>query len=374
MLTNLEEQLNRIVQRQSRATQLDNLIQGYRLYAQTEGKSPKTITITTTAVTTFRHFLETNRFPTDVTEIGARELREFILYLQRVRAFEHHPFTRPQNRGLSGHATNCYLRAIRAFWSWLVREEIIPLNPFAKVRIPRPPKKVIPAFSESQIQALLAMMNTSTPLGFRDWTAILTLLDTGLRASELVGLTVENTNLDDGILRVNGKGAKERIVPIGVRVQRAIWRYLERYRPQPANPLCGNLFLTRSGEPITVNRIEAIIENYGKMAGIEGVRCSPHTLRHTFAISYLRHGGDVFSLQRILGHSSLDVVKIYVNLGEVDLKASHRKFSPADNMELKRHQVRRGGVKSGLGQPPSSITGYLSLKASTRHARERGAK
>ena len=164
----------------------------------------------------------------------------------------------------------------------------------------------------------------------------LTLLDTGVRASELTGLTLENLNLGDSMITVEGKGAKERAVPIGARVQRAIWKYFHHYRPQPAYPRICNLFLTREGEPITVNQLEAIVEKYGDMAAIEGVRCSPHTLRHSFAITYLRNGIDVFSLQRILGHSSLDIVKIYPNLAETDVKASHRKFSPADNMAMNR--------------------------------------
>ncbi len=208
METTLEQQLNGIIKRKSQATQLDNLIEGYKLCARTEGKSPKTIRITTTAVTTFRDSLNAKRFSSDVTEIGTQELREFILHLQQVKAFEHHRFTRPQNKGLSGHAINCYLRAVRAFWSWLVREEIILSNPFTKVRIPKPPKKIIPTFSESQIQALLGVIDTSSSAGFRDWTMLLTLLDTGLRASELVGLTLNEVNLEDGSVKVYGKGAK----------------------------------------------------------------------------------------------------------------------------------------------------------------------
>ena len=125
------------------------------------------------------------------------------------------------------------------------------------------------------------------------------------------------------------------MVPIGARVQRALWKYINRYRPKPANPLSPTLFLTLSAQPISVNRLEAIVEIYARKAGISDVRCSPHTLRHTFAISYLRNGGDVFSLQRILGHSSLDIVRCYVNLAEADIKACHRKFSPVDSMKLK---------------------------------------
>jgi site-specific recombinase XerD len=311
------------------------MIQGYRLCARTEGKSENTIRIYTTALTTLKDFLEARRYPADVTEIGAHELREFILHLQQVKAFEHHPFTKPRDKGLSGHAINCYLRAIRTFWSWLVHEEIIMSSPFSRVKIPKPPKKIIATFSEKQLNAILRVINTTTPAGFRDWAMIIMLIDTGLRASELVGLTVEDINLDDGLLKVCGKGNKERVVPIGAKVQRALWKYLNHHRPQPANPLHPTLFLTTSGQSITTDRLRTIIGKYTDRADIEGVRCSPHTFRHTFAISYLRNGGDVFSLQRILGHSSLDVVRIYLNLAVADVKACHRRFSPADNMEIK---------------------------------------
>ena len=335
MTANLQEEINQIVELKNRVTRLDNLIQGYRLCARTEGKSEKTIRITTTTLNTLKDFLESREYSTGVIEIGARELREFIFHLQQVRAFEHHPFTKPQTKGLSGHAINCYLRAIRAFWSWLVRDEVITSNPFTKIKIPKPPKKVIATFSDNQLIAILKSINTSTLAGFRDWTMILMLLDTGLRVSELTGLAVANVNLEDGLMKVYGKGNKERVVPIGATVQKAVWKYLQRHRPQPANPLCPTLFLTAAGQPITTDRLRAITEKYTSCANIEGVRCSPHTFRHTFAISYLRNGGDVFSLQRILGHSSLDVVRIYVNLAEADIKACHRRFSPADNLDTK---------------------------------------
>jgi len=314
---------------------LDNLIESYRLHAKIEGKSPKTIIIYTTALTIFKNFLEQDGLPTDVTQIRQQELRRFILYLQGTKAYREHPFTRPQQNGLTGHTINCYLRAIRAFWSWLVSEEIILMNPFDKVRIPKPPKKIIVPFTEEQIKSLVAVIDTRSPIGFRDWTVILTLLDTGLRVTELADLKLKHANLNERSLKVWGKGAKERVVPIGGTVQRAIAKYINRYRPNPINQLSDHLFLTRAGEPLTANRIESIIEDYGKEARIEGVRCSPHTFRHTFAISYLRNGGDVFSLQRILGHESLDMVRNYLNMAQYDLQAAHLRCSPVDNMRLK---------------------------------------
>jgi len=143
MSANIQQELDHIFETSGRATCLDTLIRGYRLCARTEGKSENTIRITTTSLTKLRNFLESREHSTDVLEIGVFELREFILYLQQVRAPQSHPYTRPQAKGLSCHAVNCYLRAIRSFWSWLVREEVIISNPFIRVTVPKPPKKVI---------------------------------------------------------------------------------------------------------------------------------------------------------------------------------------------------------------------------------------
>lgn len=320
-------------------TDLGNLIENYRIEARIEGKSPKTIGIYTTALTIFNKFLKQDGLPADVTQIGVKEIKRFILYLQQVNVFREHPFTRPQQKGLTGHTINCYLRAIRAFWSWLSFEEIIEANPFDRIKIPKPPKKVIVPFTEEQIKNLLASIDTHSPNGFRDRTIILTLLDTGLRVSELCNLKLEDTNLNERSLKVCGKGSKERVVPIGGTVQRALAKYINRYRPQSASQLQDYLFLTRSGEYLTPNRIENIIEGYGIKARVEGVRCSPHTFRHTFAISYLRNGGDVFSLQRILGHSTLDMVRHYIALTQSDLQAAHLRYSPVDNLRLRARKA-----------------------------------
>ena len=324
----------------SGATELADLIEGYRLCAKAEGKSPNTIALTTTALGILRAFLEEEGLSTDVTQITAHEMRRFVLYLQQARAFRDHPCTKPQDKRLSGHTINCYLRAIRAFWSWLVLEEIVEGTPFSRVKVPKPPKKATPTFSEAQLQALLGVINISTPTGFRDWTIIVTLLDTGLRVTELAHLELENVRLTQRLLKVSGKGAKERMVPIGVKVQRTMWKYLQLYRPEPASPRFDNFFLTADGRPMSKDRLETRIKRYGERAGIVGVRCSPHTFRHTFAITYLRNGGDVFSLQQILGHSSLDTVRVYVNLAQADVQAAHQRYSPADNMDLKMTKKR----------------------------------
>ncbi len=316
-------------------TSLDNLLETYKIQARTEGKSDNTVRIYTTALTVLRRFLERKGYPTDVTKISHEELREFAGYLHNIRAFMDHPYTGPQKKGLSGHTINGYLRAARAFWGWLLAEEFIDINPFDRIKVPKAPKKLIVPFSEDQISVLLATIDTKSSIGIRDQTIIQTLFDTGIRVTELTGLELEDMNLVQRCLKVHGKGSKERIVPIGVTVQKALAKYINKYRPQPMYPLSNNLFLTRDGMPLAPNRIQSIIETYANKAGIQGVRASPHTFRHTFAICYLRNGGDVFTLQRILGHETLDMVRNYVTLAQTDLQEAHLRCSPMDNLKMK---------------------------------------
>ena len=186
-------------------TEIGSLLHGYQLCAATEGKSPNTIAIVTNSLRYLDEFLSGNSLSTDVIQIGAQELRAFILYLQRKRCFSNHPYSKVQQRGLSGHTINTYMRSIRAFWSWLVEEQIIEVNPFSKLKIPKPPKKVIATFSQYQIESLLSIMNNS-PEGYRDRVIILTLLDTGLRINELINLKMEYVWLEEGLIKVLGKG------------------------------------------------------------------------------------------------------------------------------------------------------------------------
>ena len=325
------------------------MLQGYQLCATTEGKSPNTIAIVTNSVSYFQDFLASQRISCDVTQISQHEIRAFILYLQQKRRFSGHRFNHSQDKGLSGHTVNCYLRSLRIFFSWLVSEGIIDTNPFERAKIPRAPRKSIPTFSDSQIRQLLNVIDTRAPEGYRNYTIILTLLDTGLRVSELCNLKLDNVWLEDGMLKVLGKGNKERLIPIGKQVQRFLWRYINRYRPEAVTANSNFVFLTKDGRPLTKDRVEKIMTYYGRKAGISGVRCSPHTCRHTFAIMFLRNGGNVFSLQRMMGHSTLDVLRIYVNMAQSDIQEAHRRYSPADNMDFKlayrREKLNNGAIE-----------------------------
>lgn len=209
------------------------------------------------------------------------------------------------------------------------------------MKIPKAPGKIITTLTAEQLARLIEVIDVSNPQGYRDYAIVLLLADTGMRVSELTHLKLEDVNLERRILKVWGKWARERVIPFGVRAQRALLRYVKFHRPVPDNPRTAELFLTYSGEAIKKRRIEAIIKSYGIKAGIKGVRCSPHTLRHTAAVMWIRNGGDVFTLQQILGHSALDIVRIYVNLAQSDIETAHRKFPPADNLDFKAPMAKR---------------------------------
>ena len=313
---------------------LDGLIDNYLQCCTAEGKSRKTIEWYETNLKRFSRFLKREHPGSAVSDIGPAEARSFILHLQNdVRRWETNPFIH-DTKGLSPHTIHGYARAIKAFWSWLLDEGYTPENSMARLKCPRTPRKIIPAFSAEQIERLLAVLDPGTPAGFRDYAIIMVFIDTGIRLSELVNLRPEDIDFGQSCLLVTGKGNKERIVPFGSHVRRALRRYLSAVRPEPESPQVNRFFLSRRGLPLRPNMVRSMISRAGRRANVSGVRCSPHTFRHTFAKQYLLNGGDVFSLQRILGHTSLEVVRLYVNLTSLDVSQQHRKFSPVDTMGL----------------------------------------
>lgn len=324
-----------LVRSKSAAGDLVSLLDGYRLCARAEAKSERTISTMETAIRLFAGFLESKGLSTSVTDIGPEELRRFIRHLQQVNRYDvRHPFNRPDEKRLSPFTINGYVRAIRAFWSWLVAEELIEHNPLARVRPPRVPQRVVQTLTEAEVQRLLDAIPRGTATGFRDYAIVLTLLDCALRATELVGLEVDDIDFERGLLKVTGKGRKERVVPFGARVAKALWKYAARYRAEPETPVCRSFFLTQHGRPLTVNRLEKRMAEYKARAGITGKRCSPHVLRHTSATLFLQNEGDPFTLQRILGHTRLDMTRHYVNQSDKHIKAAHRLHSPVDNMDI----------------------------------------
>lgn len=215
---------------------------------------------------------------------------------------------------LSSYTIHGYAQVIKGFLSWCAGEEMISERLAKRVEMPRVDVKVIETFTQEQIKRLFAACALApTPaLLARDRAILAVLLDTGIRASELCGLTLENVFLEpqEAFLRVFGKGRKEREIGLGKSARAALYRYITRYRKAPKEER--HVFLTRLHEPLALGGLESLFYRLRDAAKITGVRCSPHTARHTFAVNYLAAGGDVYKLSRLLGHTSVTVTENYL--------------------------------------------------------------
>ncbi len=309
---------------------LNHLTENMVLVLQSEGKSPGTTSWYRDNLKRFANYLADQHCSLIVKDISVADVRDFIRYLQSgVVKWEGRP--NQQEVPLSASTVHGYVRTIKAFWSWLLREGYIDHNVMTAVRPPKVPSKVIKTFSLEQIRLLLSTPDRSNARGFRQYLIILVLLDTGIRLSEFINLTIQQMDISQSCFRIMGKGNKERIVPFGSQVAKVLIKYMTKYRPEPVTPRVTQVLLSEEGYPMKKRELESVITRLGKRAGISGVRCSPHTFRHSFARQFLVNGGNIFALQKLLGHSSLQVVRIYVNLVEGDIAEQHRKYSPVDN-------------------------------------------
>ncbi|HOZ05891.1 MAG TPA: site-specific tyrosine recombinase XerD, partial [Arenimonas sp.] len=201
--------------------------------------------------------------------------------------------------------------------------------PTALLELPKLSKGLPKALSESEIEALLGGPDTNTNEGLRDRAMIELMYATGLRVSELVTLPTTSINLRQGVLRVMGKGSKERLVPMGEEAQHWLERYLQQARPvfvQKKN--LSALFLGANAEAMTRQQFWSLIKKMAVRAGIDSGKVSPHGLRHSFATHLLNHGADLRALQMLLGHSSLSTTQIYTLVAKEGLKRLHQAHHP----------------------------------------------
>jgi len=322
------------ISNQETVKKLSECIDYYEVCNRAEGKSPKTISWYSANLRCFRNYLKSRHLPDIIDNIDIKLLREYILYLLKQTKYINHPFTPAQTELLSASTVHGHVRTLRAFFSWLVTEGLIEYNVTKDLKPPKVPRKVVSTLSDEEIKAILNTFSTTSPSEARNRTIFMILLDTGLRIGELVNLKLGDTHMDEGLMKVMGKGKKERIVPIGNNAQRALQRYLFRYRPKPAHTGLDNVFLSINGNPLTENSIKLMFTRLAQRAGVN--RLHAHLCRHTFATRFLINGGDVFSLQQILGHSTLEMVRHYVNLASNHIVIQHQKFSPLDRLNLRK--------------------------------------
>ncbi len=297
-------------------TNLKGIVSAFIATRRLRNLSPNTIEFYSKIFNKFLAFMQSHYPDIPVDQIDHFMLREYILELKN-----HH----------SPGGVNHHIKALKILFKFMVGEELVSENPTKKISKLRYEQTVIPTFSNEQIKKMLEVTKTQMDFaGVRNGALITLLYDTGCRISELLNLKICDVQMDEKVLVVKGKGAKGRVVPFGHRSLVALVKYLSKRSKLFGKE--GILFRTKQGKPLTLRMTNKTIERIGEKANIQNVRLSAHTFRHSFAKSWLMNGGDPFSLQRVLGHTTLDMVKNYVNMTYRDIQSQHSKFSPGDNL------------------------------------------
>lgn len=227
-----------------------------------------------------------------------------------------------KGRNLSNRSVNRHLSSLRSFFRFLTREGFLKNNPILSLSSPKQEKHLPQFFTEDQVIKLIESASGSDERGLRDRAILETFYSTGIRISELVGLDQQDMDFFGGILKVRGKGKKERMVPIGEHAIGSIRQYLNKRQKQKEA-----VFLNKNGARITTRGVRNIVDKYLRLGGVkQGM--SPHTLRHSFATHLLNHGADLRSVQELLGHANLGTTQIYTHLTTDRLKAVYDKAHP----------------------------------------------
>ena len=248
------------------------------------------------------------------TEITARTLRDFVYHLKDL--------------GLAPTSIRRGISAVRTYYRFLLAEGHVVRDPSERLDAPKRGRTLPDVLSAEEAARLLAAPSLDEPLAFRDRAMLELAYGAGLRVSEWIGIAVKDVLLDDGLLRVFGKGSKERLVPIGRSAIGAAAIYLRELRPRLERGAGkGILFLNARGEPLTRMGAWKILRKYVEMAGIEK-HVSPHTLRHSFATHLLEGGADLRAVQDMLGHADISTTQIYTHVDREYLRSVHKQFHP----------------------------------------------
>jgi len=220
------------------------------------------------------------------------------------------------------------IASIRRFYRYCLREKLIDIDPTLQIESPKLPRSLPKSMNEQEVEDLLSAPDVNEPMGLRDKAMLELLYASGLRVSELVGISVNEVSTQDGVVRVTGKGSKTRLVPMGEEAADWIMRYLQQGRAAILqNQMSDDLFVTKRGGAMTRQAFWYLIKRYALQAGIKKT-ISPHVLRHAFATHLLNHGADLRVVQMLLGHSDISTTQIYTHVARERLKQLHSDHHP----------------------------------------------
>ena len=294
---------------------MENLIDQFILYLATErGLSTNYQLSTRRSLESFAKWLATAAKISTLEEVRAGHFAEYLTWRKRA--------------GLATASIKLEAIALRVFFRFLLARKILASNPAENLALPRTEKYLPETLDAAAIKRLLESVTETSPLGLRDRAMLELLYASGLRISELCTLRLENLDLDEGMIRVTGKGNKTRLVPVGSEARRALARYLELERPRLVSRRTGaEIFLSVRGKKLTPQRVWQLIKAYAARAGLDA-NVYPHLFRHSFATHLLAGGADLRIIQEMLGHADISTTQIYTHVDSSHLKTVHRKFHP----------------------------------------------
>lgn len=294
-------------------------ISDFMLEQKVRGNSDATLEYYSTVLRFFVDYVGAN---SDLSDITLRTCKEYVVHLQL--------------SPITSVSVQSYVRGLRAFLRWCYDNDYMEINICQKFKLPKATRKVIDVLTDEEVERLFNCFRSPGFLSARNRLIIALMLDSGLRLHEVVTLTVDSVHLSERYIIVQrGKGDKQRIVPIGSYTGALLESYFKEISWASCKPLIIKASDTRIVEPITDTTIKQLFRKLKDRSGIE--RLHPHLLRHTFATRYLENGGNIYTLQAILGHTSLEMVKRYLHLASSRIRADFTKYSPLDNLSKQKN-------------------------------------
>jgi integrase/recombinase XerD len=293
---------------------MTNEIEDFVIFLATErGLSENYQLSTRRSLETFAGWMTAQQIP-DAAAVDQSHLSDYLSHRKRA--------------GLAAASIKAEAIALRIFFRFLVARKMIARDPAEFLTTPRIERYLPDTLNLPDIERLLAAVGDKDLLALRNHAILELLYASGLRISELCNARLENIDLDDGWIRVTGKGNKTRIVPVGGKAREAIARYISNERPNLVGPKSGaEIFLSNNGKKLTRARVWQLVRQYAKAAGLDA-NVYPHLLRHSFATHLLSNGADLRVIQELLGHADISTTEIYTHVDQRRLKAVHKKFHP----------------------------------------------
>ena len=295
---------------------MDTFLEDYITILRVEKNlSPKSIEAYKRDLTRYIDFLQEEKDINNLEEISPKHIRGFIRVLNDAH--------------LAPASITRSFSSIRSYHSFLSGENLVQQNPSQLLDAPKPSRKLPVVLAVEEVNRILGVIDTSKPLGRRDLAILEVLYSAGVRVSELCDLRMIDLVLDSDMIRVTGKGKKERFAPIGPRAQECINNYLKFDRPtlSKKDKNLGKIFLSRNGRPLTRMTVNIILKKWAQVSGLKK-KVSPHTFRHSFATHLLEGGADLRVVQEMLGHVDISTTQIYYDMDREHLKEVHRSFHP----------------------------------------------